>query len=43
MKKVITENTVTATVVDIRWERIFMRLEVETQGDDKDLTFYAVD
>ena len=42
MKKVITENKVKATVVDIRWERIFMRLEVETEGEDKDLIFYAV-
>jgi CDP-ribitol ribitolphosphotransferase len=43
MKKVITENTVTATVKDISWERIFMTLEVEVEGSHGDLTFYAVD
>lgn len=43
MKKIITENKVKATVVDIRWERIFMHLEVETEGENKNLIFYAVD
>ena len=43
MKKVITENTVKATVVNITWERIFMRLEIAAEGEKENLTFYAVD
>ncbi|MCM1283723.1 MAG: CDP-glycerol glycerophosphotransferase family protein [Muribaculaceae bacterium] len=43
MKKVITENSVKATVVAISWERIFMTLEVAVEGGREDLLFYAVD
>lgn len=44
MKKVITENTVKVTIVDITWERIFAKLEVKAEGEDcQDLVFYAVD
>lgn len=43
MKKVITENAVKATVVNISWERIFMKLEIEVEGVHPELTFYAVD
>lgn len=43
MKKVITENAVKATVVNISWERIFMKLEIEVESVHPELTFYAVD
>ena len=44
MKRVLTENSVKATVIDINWERIFTRLEVKVEGEDtSDLVFYTVD
>lgn len=47
MKKLITEEVCTATVVDISWERIFMTLEVklenfENKTPDVPILFYFV-